>query len=80
MDAAVATLGRIETELTNGNVDHQNIARTLIDAMQALKRIEAKLPTPPTTAPASQPAIEVKEFKPKTKGDDDEAAQLPISA
>ncbi len=72
MDSVVASLGRIEQSLDNGNADHKAIAQALIGLKSAVGRVEAKLPTPPPTTPASKPAIEVAAFKPKTKSDDDE--------
>ncbi len=54
MDAAVASLGRIEAAITSGNGDHLTIAKTLVRVTAALGRIEAKL-TPPPTKPDIAP-------------------------
>jgi len=70
MDAAVASLGRIEIAITNGNGDHQTIAKTLVRVTSALGRIEAKLtPPPPTTEPDIEPGAH-----------DDEAAEEKLIA
>ena len=80
MDAIVAGVARMEKSLSNGNADHQAIAKGLVRLTTAVARVEAKLPTPPpTTTPASKTAIEVATFKPPTKADDDEAAVDPAA-
>lgn len=70
MDAAVASLVRIETALNNGNADYVSITQTLVKVTAALKRIEAKLPTPPPTKP------DIPLHKPVAH-DGDEQEQIP---
>lgn len=65
LDAAVATLGRIEKAITNGNGDHLTIAKTLVRVTDALGRIEAKL-TPPPTKPDIAPGAHDGELEKKT--------------
>ena len=80
MDAIVAGVTRMEKSLSNGNADHQAIAKGLVNLTTEVRHMAAKLPTPPPpTTPASKPAIEVAAFKPPTKGDDDEAAVDPAA-
>lgn len=76
MDSAVATLGRIEKALADGNTDHEKIAVALGDLKKAMKRIEAKLPTPtpPPSEPALQTVITVAEHKPDAGEQQDAAA------